>query len=61
MSAASAGEAGWLSNQSVNVHTQPMGSSNFGAPGTAAFVAVAPPMTKTVRGTNGCAMASDRG
>jgi hypothetical protein len=38
-----------------------MGSSNFGAVGTLAFVAIAPPMMNTVRGIDGCAMASDRG
>ena len=37
-----------------------MGSTNIGEIVTAAFVTVAPQNVETVRGSDGCAMASDR-
>jgi hypothetical protein len=38
-----------------------MGRCNFGAADTIVVVILAPPMSKTRRGADGCAMASDRG
>jgi hypothetical protein len=38
-----------------------MGSTYFGEVDTTAFVSLRPASTKTVRGVDGCVVASDRG